>query len=165
MSFQRTNKVIKRKATTAQDHDQWVNKWSLNKTWSSPPKLKLPHLTPAPPFPLDDPTKTREQLLCSLKAPSTAPNRLLAKLLFRYSEVLNRLCPCPKMFSKSVVLVVLVLATSAIVSAFPDGAPADTCVNANSPKHGKTLPRANHTLPYQLVASSDQFGPGAEVQG
>lgn len=69
------------------------------------------------------------------------------------------------MFSKSVVLVVLVLATSAIVSAFPDGAPADTCVNANSPKHGKTLPRANHTLPYQLVASSDQFGPGAEVQG
>lgn len=67
------------------------------------------------------------------------------------------------MFAKSVI--VLILATSAFVTSFPDGAPADTCVKGNRPKHGKTQPKALQSLPYQLVASSDQFGPGAEVQG
>lgn len=67
------------------------------------------------------------------------------------------------MFAKSVI--VLILAMSALVTSFPDGAPADTCVKGNRPKHGKTQPKALQSLPYQLVASSDQFGPGAEVQG
>lgn len=82
--------------------------------------------------------------------------------LFKRSEVLNRYLP-PKMFAKSVLVVIL--ATSAFVTSFPDGAPADTCVKNNRPKHGKTQPKGLQSIPYQLVASSDQFGPGAEVQG
>lgn len=71
------------------------------------------------------------------------------------------------MFAKSALLVVL--ATAALVTCFPDGAPADTCVreppnSTNTPKHGKTLPMALNSIPYRLVASGDQFGPGAEIQ-
>ena len=66
------------------------------------------------------------------------------------------------MFAKSVFLVVL--ATSAFVTSFPDGAPADTCVKGNRPKHGQTKPQDMQAIPYQLVASADQFGPGAEIQ-
>lgn len=66
------------------------------------------------------------------------------------------------MFAKSVI--VLILATFAFVTSFPDGAPADTCVKGNRPNHGKTQPKALQTLPYQLVASADQFGPGSEIQ-
>lgn len=67
------------------------------------------------------------------------------------------------MFAKSVILVVLVMAAS-FVTSFPDGAPADTCVKGNRPKHGQTKSQEQQSLPYQVVASSDQFGPGAEVQ-
>lgn len=67
------------------------------------------------------------------------------------------------MFSQSALL--LIVATSvAFVTAFPDGAPADTCVKNNRPKHGQTQPKGLQSIPYQLVASTDQFGPGAEVQ-
>lgn len=66
------------------------------------------------------------------------------------------------MFAKIVIM--LILATSPFVTSFPDGAPADTCVNNNRPKHQKTQPQPMQSLPYQLVADSDQFGPGAEIQ-
>lgn len=97
----------------------------------------------------------------SIKAPQKRGDRLVAVIAFRYSEVLNRFPS--QMFAKSVLLVLL--ATSALVNSFPDGAPADACTRNNRPKHGKTQPKALQTSPYQLVASADEFGPGAEVQG
>lgn len=67
------------------------------------------------------------------------------------------------MFIKTVI--VFIVASLVAVSAFPDGAPADTCVKGNKPKHGQTVSQALNTLPYQVVASSDQFAPGAQIQG
>lgn len=66
------------------------------------------------------------------------------------------------MFAKSVLVVVI--ATSAFVVSFPNGAPADTCVRNNLPKHFKTQSLPLESIPYQFVASADQYGPGSEIQ-
>lgn len=66
------------------------------------------------------------------------------------------------MFRLVMLSTVLILADG-----FPDGAPADTCVKArfNQPNHGQARSQPLNTLPYQVVASSDQYAPGQQIQG
>jgi hypothetical protein len=54
-----------------------------------------------------------------------------------------------------------------IVFAFPDGAPADVCVKAraNEPNHGKARSQAIESLPFQVVASSEHYQGGSQIQG
>lgn len=54
-----------------------------------------------------------------------------------------------------------------VAKAFPDGAPADTCVKqkANQPNHGASKPQSLHTLPYEVVASTDTYHPGQQIEG
>lgn len=66
---------------------------------------------------------------------------------------------------KVFLTVVAALAVVSQVRAFPDGAPADTCVKGNKPKHGQTVSKDLQSSPYQVVASADQFGPGSQIQG
>lgn len=55
----------------------------------------------------------------------------------------------------------------ALANAFPDGAPADTCVKqrANEPNHGASRTQAIHTLPYEVRAESDTYHPGQQIKG
>lgn len=50
---------------------------------------------------------------------------------------------------------------------FPDGAPVDVCVKPkpNQPYHGQAQPQPPGTSPYAVVASSSDYGPGAEITG
>ncbi|XP_067628010.1 putative defense protein 3 [Eurosta solidaginis] len=50
-------------------------------------------------------------------------------------------------------------------NAFPDGAPADTCVKqrANQPNHGKARTQPEHTNPFEVVADSETFYPGQQI--
>ncbi|XP_017477954.1 PREDICTED: putative defense protein 3 [Rhagoletis zephyria] len=59
----------------------------------------------------------------------------------------------------------LLVALISLANAFPDGAPADTCVKqrANQPNHGKARTQPAHTNPYEVVANSESFHPGQEV--
>lgn len=52
-----------------------------------------------------------------------------------------------------------------IVDCFPDGAPPDTCVKGrfNQPNHGQSRSQSAHTSPYQVIASSDSYGPGERI--
>lgn len=54
-----------------------------------------------------------------------------------------------------------------LTNAFPDGAPADTCVKqrANQPNHGKARTQLGHTNPYEVVADSETFHPGQPISG
>lgn len=54
-----------------------------------------------------------------------------------------------------------------LTNAFPDGAPADTCVKqrANQPNHGASRTQSLHSLPYEMRATSDRYNPGQEIQG
>lgn len=54
-----------------------------------------------------------------------------------------------------------------LANAFPDGAPADTCVKqrANEPNHGASRTQALHTLPYEVRAESDSYHPGQQIKG
>ena len=63
------------------------------------------------------------------------------------------------------VLIVFGLSVASTVYGFPDGAPADTCVKSrfNEPNHGSARTQALHSLPYQVVASSQEYGPGAVI--
>ncbi|EDW16209.1 putative defense protein 3 [Drosophila mojavensis] len=59
----------------------------------------------------------------------------------------------------------LLLQLIAGIWAFPDGAPADTCVKqrANQPNHGKARTQPAHTNPFEVVASSQTYHPGQQV--
>uniref|UniRef100_A0A182NN18 Reelin domain-containing protein n=1 Tax=Anopheles dirus TaxID=7168 RepID=A0A182NN18_9DIPT len=50
--------------------------------------------------------------------------------------------------------------------AFPDGAPADTCVKSrtNEPNHGAARSQSLAALPYQVTASGSAYGPGSQIQ-
>lgn len=54
-----------------------------------------------------------------------------------------------------------------LVTGFPDGAPADTCVKkrANQPNHGQARSQKLETLPFQVVATSDSYQPGQQIHG
>jgi hypothetical protein len=69
-----------------------------------------------------------------------------------------------KMFKKLVLNLCVVVT---IVKAFPDGAPADVCVKmrANEPNHGKARSQAIESLPFQVVATTDKYQPGSQIQG
>ncbi|GAB0093533.1 putative defense protein 3 [Sergentomyia squamirostris] len=60
------------------------------------------------------------------------------------------------------VIMVLTLVVG-LTLGLPDGAPPDTCVKGNRPNHGKTVSQPIHTLPYQVVASSNVYGPGSQI--
>ncbi|EDX14820.1 GD21425 [Drosophila simulans] len=49
--------------------------------------------------------------------------------------------------------------------AFPDGAPADTCVKqrANQPNHGKARSQPAHSNPYEVVADAQSYHPGQQI--
>lgn len=63
--------------------------------------------------------------------------------------------------------ILLVIQGLVFVTAFPDGAPSDTCVKAraNQPNHGASRTQAIHTLPYDVRATTDTYNPGQQVQG
>ncbi|XP_068154995.1 putative defense protein 3 [Drosophila tropicalis] len=51
------------------------------------------------------------------------------------------------------------------VWAFPDGAPADTCVKqrANQPNHGQARSQPAHTNPFEVVATAQSYHPGQQI--
>lgn len=63
--------------------------------------------------------------------------------------------------------ILLVIQGIMFVTAFPDGAPSDTCVKAraNQPNHGASRSQAIHTLPYEVRATTDTYKAGQQVQG
>lgn len=65
---------------------------------------------------------------------------------------------------RAFLLLLLVLLLHGTV-AFPDGAPADTCVKqrANQPNHGKARPQPAHTNPFEVVASAQSYHPGQQI--
>lgn len=67
------------------------------------------------------------------------------------------------MFGKIIILCIFFV----IVQTFPDGAPADTCVKkrVNQPHHGAARSQPSSSLPYRIVASSDTYHPGQQIQG
>ncbi|KAH8355930.1 hypothetical protein KR200_002351 [Drosophila serrata] len=62
------------------------------------------------------------------------------------------------------LLLVIVLMVSAAL-AFPDGAPADTCVKkrANQPNHGTARSQPAETNPFEVVADSQTYHPGQQI--
>ncbi|XP_055697320.1 putative defense protein 3 [Phlebotomus papatasi] len=64
------------------------------------------------------------------------------------------------MFRKVLLLLSFVVS---LTLGLPDGAPPDTCVKNNRPNHGKTTSQPIHTLPYQVVASSNTYSPGSTI--
>ena len=69
---------------------------------------------------------------------------------------------------RSVIFFFGVIALGAVyVDGFPDGAPVDSCVKPkpNQPYHGQAKPQSLGSNPYQIVASSGQYGPGAQITG
>lgn len=62
------------------------------------------------------------------------------------------------------LLLLLVLLLHGTV-AFPDGAPADTCVKqrANQPNHGKARPQSPDTNPFEVVATAQSYHPGQQI--
>lgn len=67
------------------------------------------------------------------------------------------------MFSRYSSLLFFVIFS--FVNSFPDGAPTDVCVKNrfNEPNHGKSRTQAAHTIPYQVIASSDTYSPGERI--
>ena len=65
------------------------------------------------------------------------------------------------------VLFGVLLAGASMVEAFPDGAPADTCVKkrANQPNHGQARSQPLHTNPFEVVAETDTYHPGQQISG
>ncbi|XP_050081651.1 putative defense protein 3 [Anopheles aquasalis] len=71
-----------------------------------------------------------------------------------------------KRFSFSSLVVVVLTVMLVPGDAFPDGAPADTCVKSrtNEPNHGAARTQSLAALPYQVVASGNAYGPGNQIQ-
>lgn len=63
-------------------------------------------------------------------------------------------------------VLICAFALCSVVSCFPNGAPADTCVRnrSNEPNHGAARTQSLDSLPYQVVATSDQYQPGQVIQ-
>ncbi|XP_055324065.1 putative defense protein 3 [Sitodiplosis mosellana] len=62
---------------------------------------------------------------------------------------------------------ILLCAVFVVVNCFPDGGPADTCVKPgrfNQPNHGQARTQPIGTLPYEVVATTDQYQPGQQIQ-
>lgn len=54
------------------------------------------------------------------------------------------------------------------IDCFPDGGPADTCVKPerfNQPNHGQARTQPLETLPFEVIATTDQYQPGQQIQG
>lgn len=65
------------------------------------------------------------------------------------------------------IFMVFTLIVSSI-DCFPDGGPADTCVKPerfNQPNHGAARTQPIDTLPYEVIATTDQYQPGQQIQG
>lgn len=64
-------------------------------------------------------------------------------------------------------LFLVVCGVLAIANAFPDGGPADTCVRErfNQPNHGAARSQPLGSLPYQVIATTDSYQPGQQIQG
>lgn len=63
-------------------------------------------------------------------------------------------------------LVIFSLVTISIC--FPNGAPTDTCTRVertNQPNHGAARSQPINTMPYRIIASTDQYNPGSYVNG
>ncbi|XP_030369166.1 putative defense protein 3 [Scaptodrosophila lebanonensis] len=65
-----------------------------------------------------------------------------------------------------VLLPLLLLVCSSVVTGFPDGAPADTCVKqrANQPNHGQARSQPPNTNPFEVVATSQTYHPGQQIE-
>lgn len=64
--------------------------------------------------------------------------------------------------------VLLICALVVIIDCFPDGGPADTCVKPerfNQPNHGKARTQSLGSLPYEVIATTDQYQPGQQIPG
>lgn len=61
----------------------------------------------------------------------------------------------------------VLLSVIAVIESFPDGGPADTCVRErfNQPNHGQSRTQPLNTLPFEVVATTDQYQPGQQIQG
>ncbi|XP_057338754.1 putative defense protein 1 [Microplitis mediator] len=64
-----------------------------------------------------------------------------------------------------VVSVIVGLLALTSVNGFPDGAPVDVCVKErpNQPYHGQVRAQPANTSPYQIIASSNSYGPGKQI--
>lgn len=65
------------------------------------------------------------------------------------------------------IFLILVYVLTA-VNSFPDGGPPDTCVKPerfNQPNHGAARTQPLNTLPYEVVATTDRYQPGQQIQG
>lgn len=71
------------------------------------------------------------------------------------------------MFRQIKVLLVIFSVFVVYVECFPDGGPADTCVKDrfNQPHHGQARTQPANTLPYEVIATSDTYQPGQQIQG
>lgn len=65
-----------------------------------------------------------------------------------------------------VIIFLTITTIISITDGFPDGAPADTCVKSrfNQPHHGQAKSQPLETLPYQVIASSDQYSSGQRIE-
>ncbi|XP_063704140.1 putative defense protein 3 [Culicoides brevitarsis] len=63
-------------------------------------------------------------------------------------------------------VIILVSVVASLVDGFPDGAPADTCVKSrfNQPHHGQAKSQPLETSPYQVVASTDVYHAGQQIE-
>ncbi|XP_051159926.1 putative defense protein 3 [Leptopilina boulardi] len=63
------------------------------------------------------------------------------------------------------ILLLTIVASLTFVEGFPDGAPVDACVKPrpNQPYHGQAKPQPLATNPYAIIASAEQFQPGAQI--
>lgn len=70
------------------------------------------------------------------------------------------------MFHQINVFTLFVIGIIVVVDCFPDGGPADTCVKErfNQPNHGQARTQPQTTLPYEVVASTDTYRPGQQIQ-
>lgn len=64
------------------------------------------------------------------------------------------------------VITLITITILSLTESFPDGAPADTCVKSrfNQPHHGQAKSQSLESLPYQVVASSDQYSSGQQIE-
>lgn len=64
--------------------------------------------------------------------------------------------------------ILFICAFIVIIDCFPDGGPADTCVKPerfNQPNHGAARTQSLGTLPYEVIATTDTYQPGQQIQG
>lgn len=64
-------------------------------------------------------------------------------------------------------VLMLLVVVPFLVEGLPDGAPVDACVKPrpNQPYHGQFKPQSPETLPYSIIASNNEYGPGSKITG